>query len=121
MSSLSELQTYENLKGDLSHNLTKEHCEKLAMCFNLTPAENDSIQKDEEPGKLLVKILDEREVIMPDKMIRMYEGLKAIRLNKVARLVLEYIDTPQAKKEREIEIVQDHKTKVCISSNLLSI
>lgn len=82
--------------------MDKQHCENLAMCFNLSPAENEMIIKDAEPGKILLKILDEREIIMPDKLIILYEGLKVIHLNKVARLVLEYIDTRRSK-EQEYE------------------
>ncbi|PIK46640.1 hypothetical protein BSL78_16505 [Apostichopus japonicus] len=59
--------------------------------FELKPAENETIQTAAESGKMLMKILDERELIMPDRMIGMYQGLKAIHFNKVARLVLEYI------------------------------
>ncbi|PIK49534.1 hypothetical protein BSL78_13594 [Apostichopus japonicus] len=103
MSSLSGLRKYEQLRGDIAKLLDKEHCEKLGMLFPLEPAENDKIQRAAESGKMLMKILDERELIMPKRMIRLYEGLKAIHFNKVARLVLEYIDTSQEKNVKEEE------------------
>ncbi|PIK47603.1 hypothetical protein BSL78_15526 [Apostichopus japonicus] len=45
-------------------------------------------------------------------MIRLYEGLKAINFNKVARLVLEYIDTSQEKNGKEYEGEKDYKKMV---------
>ncbi|XP_071848957.1 uncharacterized protein [Apostichopus japonicus] len=61
---------------------------------------------------MLMKILDERELLMPDRMIGMYEGLKAIHLNKVARLVLEYIGTSHEKNGKENEGEKDDKKMV---------
>ncbi|PIK42834.1 hypothetical protein BSL78_20304 [Apostichopus japonicus] len=95
-----DLQEYQKLIREVSTRMDKQHCENLAMCFNLSPAENEMIIKDAEPGKILLKILDERELIMPDKLIILYEGLKVIHLNKVARLVLEYIDTRRSKEQK---------------------
>ncbi|PIK49272.1 hypothetical protein BSL78_13837 [Apostichopus japonicus] len=88
---LEDLHKYEKLRGDIAKLLDKQHCAKLGVFFELKPAENDTIQEAAESGKMLMKILDERELIMPERMIGMYEGLKAIHFNKVARLVLEYI------------------------------
>ncbi|XP_071813670.1 uncharacterized protein [Apostichopus japonicus] len=95
------LHKYEKLKGDIAKLLDKQHWAKLGMLFGLRPAENETIQEAAESGKMLMKILDERELIMPDRMIGMYEGLKAIHFDKVARLVLEYIDTSQEKNGKE--------------------
>ncbi|XP_071852535.1 uncharacterized protein [Apostichopus japonicus] len=106
------LRKYEQLRGDIAKLLDKEHCEKLGMLFPLEPAENDKIQRAAESGKMLMKILDERELIMPKRMIRLYEGLKAIHFNKVARLVLEYIDTSQEKNVKEEEGEEDDKRMV---------
>ncbi|PIK45445.1 hypothetical protein BSL78_17677 [Apostichopus japonicus] len=106
------LHKYEKLRGDIAKLLDKEHCEKLGMLFPLEPAENDKIQRAAESGKMLMKILDERELIMPEKMIRLYEGLKAIHFDKVARLVLEYIDTSQEKNVKEKEGEKDGKRMV---------
>ncbi|PIK60579.1 hypothetical protein BSL78_02515 [Apostichopus japonicus] len=69
--------------------------------FELTLAENETIQTAAESGKMLMKILDDRELIMPDRMIGMYEGLKATDFDEVARLVLEYIVTLQEKNGKE--------------------
>ncbi|PIK60546.1 hypothetical protein BSL78_02482 [Apostichopus japonicus] len=96
-----DLPKYEQLRGDIAKHLDKQHCEKLGVYFELKPAENETIQTAAESGKMLMKILDERELIMPDRMIGMYEGLKAIHFNKVARLVLEYTNKAQEKNERK--------------------
>ncbi|XP_071849587.1 uncharacterized protein [Apostichopus japonicus] len=110
-----DLTKYEQLRGDIIKHLEKQHCEKLGVYFKLTPAENETIQTAAESGKMLLKILDERELIMPDRMIGMYEGLKAIHFNKVARLVLECIDdTSQEKNEKESEGEKDKKKMVKI-------
>ncbi|XP_071852782.1 uncharacterized protein [Apostichopus japonicus] len=108
------LHKYEQLRGDIAKLLDKEHCEKLGMLFALKPAENEKIQTSAEPGKMLMKILDERELIMPERMIGMYEGLKAIHFNKVARLVLDYIDTSHEKGGMENKDEQDDKKMVKI-------
>ncbi|PIK35992.1 hypothetical protein BSL78_27177 [Apostichopus japonicus] len=110
-----DLPKYEQLRGDIAKLLDKQHCEKLAVYFGLTPAENETIQTAAESGKMLMKILDERELIMPDRMIGMYEGLKAIHLNKVARLVLEYI----GKKSRETGSHFKNGTKVVSNFKIL--
>ncbi|XP_071814626.1 uncharacterized protein [Apostichopus japonicus] len=101
------LHKYEKLRGDIAKLLDKQHCSKLGVYFELKPAENETIQEAAESGKMLMKILDERELIMPDRMIGMYEGLKAIHFNKVARLVLEYIDTSQEKNGKGNEEEKD--------------
>ncbi|XP_071822148.1 uncharacterized protein [Apostichopus japonicus] len=104
-----DLDKYEKLKGDIAKLLNKQHCKQLGMVFGLKPAENETIQEAAESGKTLMKILDERELIMPDRMIGLYEGLKAIHYNKLARLVLEYIDTSQEKNGKENEREKDYK------------
>ncbi|XP_071849585.1 uncharacterized protein [Apostichopus japonicus] len=109
-----DLTKYEQLIGDIAKNLEKQHCEKLGVYFELTPVENESIQTAAESGRMLMKILDERELIMPDRMIRMYDGLKAIHFNKVARLVVEYIDTSQEKNKKESDGEKDKKKMVKI-------
>ncbi|PIK57137.1 putative NACHT, LRR and PYD domains-containing protein 10-like [Apostichopus japonicus] len=112
MSSLSGLHKYEKLRGDIAKLLDKQHCLKLGIWFRLKPAENETIQEAAESGEMLMKILDERELIMPERMIRLYEGLKAIHFNKVARLVLEYIDTSQEKNGKENEGGKDDNKMV---------
>ncbi|XP_071815175.1 uncharacterized protein [Apostichopus japonicus] len=97
------LHKYKKLRGDVAKLLDKQHCAKLSVYFELKPAENETIQEAAESGKMLMKILDERELIMPDRMIGMYEGLKAIHFNKLATLVLKYIDTSQEKNGKENE------------------
>ncbi|XP_071849793.1 uncharacterized protein [Apostichopus japonicus] len=109
-----DLTKYEQLRGDIAKHLEKQHCQKLGVYFKLKPAENETIQTAAESGKMLMKILDERELIMPDRMIGMFQGLKAIHFNKVARLVLEYIDTSQEKNEKENEGEKDKKKMVKI-------
>ncbi|XP_071849138.1 uncharacterized protein [Apostichopus japonicus] len=104
-----DLPKYEQLRGDIAKHLEKQHCLKLGVYFKLTPVENETIQTAAESGKMLMKILDERELIMPDRMIRLYEGLKAIDFDKVARLVLEYIDALQEKNGKENEGEKDDK------------
>ncbi|PIK47608.1 hypothetical protein BSL78_15531 [Apostichopus japonicus] len=93
--------------------LDKQHCEQLGMFFGLTPAEKEKIQEAAKSGEILMKILDERELIMPDRMIGLYEGLKAIHFNKVATQVLKYIDTSQKKNGKEKEGAKDDKKIVC--------
>ncbi|PIK39045.1 hypothetical protein BSL78_24113 [Apostichopus japonicus] len=110
-----DLPKYEQLRGDIAKHLEKQHCDKLGVYFELTPVENETIQTAAESGKMLLKILDERELIMPDRMIGMYEGLKAIHFNKVARLVLEYIGTSHEKNGKENEGEKDKKKMVKIS------
>ncbi|XP_071848218.1 uncharacterized protein [Apostichopus japonicus] len=110
----TDLHKYEKLRRDIAKLLDKQHCQKLGMYFELKPAENDTIQEAAESGTMLMKILDERELIMPDRMIGMYEGLKAIHFNKVARLVLEYIGISQEKNGGENEGVKDDKKMVKI-------
>ncbi|PIK58308.1 hypothetical protein BSL78_04814 [Apostichopus japonicus] len=100
------------MKGDIAKLLDKQHCAKLGVYFELKPAENETIQEAAESGKMLMKILDERELIMPDRMIGMYNGLKDIHFNKVARLVLEYIGTSQEKIGKENEGEKDDKKMV---------
>ncbi|XP_071822145.1 uncharacterized protein [Apostichopus japonicus] len=107
-----DLQMYEKLKGDIAKFLDKQHCKTLGMFFGLKPAENETIQEAAESGKKLMKILDERELIMPDRMIGLYEGLKAIHFNKLARLVLEYIDMSHEKNGKENEEEKDDKKMV---------
>ncbi|XP_071822150.1 uncharacterized protein [Apostichopus japonicus] len=107
-----DLQKYEKLKGDIAKLLDKQHCQKLGMVFELNPAENETIQEAAESGKILMKILDERVLIMPGRLIGLYEGLKAIHFNKVTRLVLEYIDTSQGKNGKENEGEKDDKKMV---------
>ncbi|PIK60299.1 hypothetical protein BSL78_02795 [Apostichopus japonicus] len=80
-----DLHKYEKLRGDIAKLLEKQHCLKLGVYFELMPVENETIQTAAESGKMLMKILDERELIMPDRMIGMYEGLKAIHFNKVGK------------------------------------
>ncbi|PIK58302.1 hypothetical protein BSL78_04808 [Apostichopus japonicus] len=109
-----DLPKYEQLRGDIAKHLEKQHCLKLGVYFKLTPVENETIQTAAESGKMLMKILDERELIMPDRMIRLYEGLKAIDFDKVARLVLEYIHTLQEKNGKENEGEKDKKKMVNI-------
>lgn len=72
--------------------LEKAHCRNLATYFELSPAEADRIENAAIPGEMLIKILDEREKIMPQKLIDLFQGLKACHLDKIARLVSEYID-----------------------------
>ncbi|XP_071848882.1 uncharacterized protein [Apostichopus japonicus] len=107
-----DLHKYEKLRGDIAKLLDKQHCKKLGVYFELKPAENETIQTAAESGKMLMKILDERELITPDRMIGMYEGLKAIQFNKVARLVLEYSGTSQEKNGKEKEREKDDKKNV---------
>ncbi|XP_071849579.1 uncharacterized protein [Apostichopus japonicus] len=110
-----DLPKYKQLRGDIAKHLDEQQCEKLGVYFELTPVENETIQTAAESGKMLIKILDERELIMPDRMIGMYEGLKAIHFNKVARLVLEYIDTSQEKNGKENKGEKDDKEMVTIT------
>ncbi|PIK47515.1 hypothetical protein BSL78_15603 [Apostichopus japonicus] len=109
-----DLHKYEKLKGDIAKLLDEQHCKQLGMFFGITPAENETIQGAAESGKMLMKILDERELIMPDRMIGLYEGLKAIHYNKLARLVLEYIDTSQEKDGKENEGEKNDKKMVIV-------
>ena len=51
-----------------------------------------------------MKILDEREKIMPRKVIHLFNGLKVCHLDKVARLVSEYISNTS----EETEVVQQN-------------
>ncbi|PIK55098.1 hypothetical protein BSL78_07993 [Apostichopus japonicus] len=104
-----DLDKYEERRGEIAKLLDKQHCEQLGMFFGLTPAEKETIQKTPESGEILMKILDERELIMPDRMIGLYEGLKAIHFNKVATKVLKYIDTSQKKNGKEKEGAKDDK------------
>ncbi|PIK41543.1 hypothetical protein BSL78_21607, partial [Apostichopus japonicus] len=107
-----DLDKYEKLKGDIAKLLDKQHCKQLGMVFGLTPAEKEKVQEAAESGKTLMKILDERELIMPNRMIRLHEGLKGIHFNKVARLVQEYINTSQEKNGKENEGEKDDKKMV---------
>ncbi|WP_411026871.1 hypothetical protein, partial [Salmonella sp. s55044] len=95
---------YEELKTDISRRLEHLHCEKLAVYFGLTPVETETILQDGEPGMMVLKILDERELIMPKKVLRLYEGLQASHLNKIARLVLEYTDQTTEKNIDRIQV-----------------
>ncbi|XP_071823333.1 uncharacterized protein [Apostichopus japonicus] len=104
-----DLDKYEELRGEIAELLDKQHCEQLGMFFGLTPAEKEKIQEAAKSGEILMKILDERELIMPDRMIGLYKGLKAIHFNKVATKVLKYIDTSQKKNGKEKEGVKDDK------------
>lgn len=61
---------------------------------------------------VLMKILDKREVILPDKMIALYEGLKATHLNKIGQFVLEHVDASQNNKMVKSRTVEVEK-KVC--------
>ncbi|XP_071822089.1 uncharacterized protein [Apostichopus japonicus] len=107
-----DLHKYDKLRGDIAKLLDQQHCKQLGTFFGLKPAEKETIQEAAESGEILMKILDERELIMPDRMIRLYEGLKAINFNKVARLVLEYIDTSHEKNGKEYEGEKDYKKMV---------
>ena len=49
---------------------------------------------------------------MPDKMIGLYEGLKASHLNKIGRHILDYIDATKKENKEETPIEQDDKKKV---------
>ncbi|KAJ8023683.1 hypothetical protein HOLleu_36187 [Holothuria leucospilota] len=83
---------YEGLKMTIASMLETLHCHKLATYFGLSPAETDMVQNDEYPGRMLMKILDEREKIMPQKMSYLFHGLKYCHLDKIARIVLQYIE-----------------------------
>ena len=102
------MQRYEELKLDIAAQLDKLHCQKLSMFFGLSPAETDRILQDEEPGKMLMTILDERELIMPKKMIDLYEGLKGSKLDKVARKIMEYTRTITKIDEQAAQEVSDN-------------
>ncbi|KAJ8023734.1 hypothetical protein HOLleu_36260 [Holothuria leucospilota] len=100
------LKPYNELKANISSMLGKYHCKKLATCFDLTPAELERVENDASPGRMLMEILDEREKIMPQKMFDLYQGLKVCHLDKIARLVFEYIEknsneTQQEKHKKE--------------------
>ncbi|KAJ8023737.1 UNC5C-like protein [Holothuria leucospilota] len=100
------LKPYGELKANISSMLEKHHCIQLATYFDLTPAEAERVQMDASPGMVLMKILDEREKIMPQKMRGLYLGLKVCHLDKIARLVFQYIEknsneTHQEKHENE--------------------
>ncbi|XP_071848885.1 uncharacterized protein [Apostichopus japonicus] len=110
-----DLHKYEKLRGDIAKLLDKQHCLKLGGYFELTLAENETIQTAAESGKMLMKILDDRELIMPDRMIGMYEGLKATDFDEVARLVLEYIGTLQEKNGKENKEEKDDMKMVNIA------
>ncbi|KAJ8023841.1 Serine/threonine-protein kinase MRCK alpha [Holothuria leucospilota] len=86
------LKPYDELKANISSMLENYHCIQLATYFDLTPAEAERVKIDASPGRMLMKILDEREMIMPRKMFGLYQGLKLCHLDKIARLVFEYID-----------------------------
>ncbi|KAJ8023733.1 Netrin receptor UNC5B-b [Holothuria leucospilota] len=86
------LKPYDELKANISTMLENYHCIQLATCFDLTPAETERVKVDASPGRILMKILDEREKIMPQKMFGLYQGLKVCHLDKIARLVFEYIE-----------------------------
>ncbi|KAJ8023730.1 hypothetical protein HOLleu_36252 [Holothuria leucospilota] len=100
------LKPYGELKANISSMLEKHHCIQLATYFDLTPAEAERVQLDASPGRILMKILDERENIMPQKMGGLYQGLKVCQLDKIVRLVFQYIEknsneTHQEKHENE--------------------
>ncbi|XP_071822085.1 uncharacterized protein [Apostichopus japonicus] len=107
-----DIEKYEELRGEIAKLLDKQHCEQLGMFFGLIPAEKEKIQEAAKSGEILMKILDERELIMPDRMIGLYGGLKAIHFNKVATKVLKYIDTSQKKNGKEKEGAKDDKKVV---------
>ncbi|KAJ8019384.1 hypothetical protein HOLleu_42064 [Holothuria leucospilota] len=86
------LKPYHELKAKISSMLENYHCIQLATYFDLTPAEEERVKTDASPGRILMKILDEREMIMPRKMFGLYQGLKVCHLDKIARLVFEYIE-----------------------------
>ncbi|KAJ8023757.1 Netrin receptor UNC5B-b [Holothuria leucospilota] len=86
------LKPYYELKANISSMLENYHCIQLATYFDLTPAEAERVKTDASPGRTLMKILDEREKIMPQKMFGLYQGLKVCHLDKIARLVFEYIE-----------------------------
>lgn len=90
----------------MSQPLTKHHCEKLAVFFNLTPAERDRILNDAKPGEALIETLDERELVTPCKMIGLYEGLKASHLDKIGSHVMNYIEA-----SRKAKVVKNVKTQ----------
>ncbi|XP_071822093.1 uncharacterized protein [Apostichopus japonicus] len=114
-----DLDRYEELRREIAKLLDKQHCEQLGMFFGLTPAEKEKIQEAAESGEILMKILDERELIMPNRMIRLYEGLKAIHFNKLATQVLKYIDTSQKKNGKEKEGAKDDKKIVKVPEKQL--
>ncbi|KAJ8050541.1 NLR family CARD domain-containing protein 4 [Holothuria leucospilota] len=100
------LKPYEELKANISSMLENDHCISLATYFELTPAEAEKVKFDESPGSMLMKILDQREKIMPQKMFGLYRGLKVCHLDKIARSVFEYIaknsnETHQEKQNNE--------------------
>ncbi|KAJ8023918.1 hypothetical protein HOLleu_36492 [Holothuria leucospilota] len=97
----TDLKPYEELKANISSMLENYHCIQLATYFDLTPAETERVKIDASPGRILMKILDEREKIMPQKMFGLYQGLKVCHLNKIARRVFEYIERNSNETQQE--------------------
>ena len=65
---------------------------RLAVYFDLTPAEKDGIRQGEDhASSILLKMMEKREYIMPRRMIDFYNALIDIHQNKAASLVLKYI------------------------------
>ncbi|KAJ8023723.1 Netrin receptor UNC5B-a [Holothuria leucospilota] len=95
------LKPYNELKANVSSMLENLHCIQLATYFDLTPAETERVKMDTSPGRILMKILDEREKIMPQKMFGLYQGLKVCHLDKIARLVFEYIEKNSNETQQE--------------------
>ncbi|KAJ8019381.1 Netrin receptor UNC5B-a [Holothuria leucospilota] len=95
------LEPYDELKANISSMLENYHCIQLATYFDLTPAEAERVKIDASPGRVLMKILDEREKIMPQKMLGLYQGLKVCHLDKIARLVFEYIEKNSNETQQE--------------------
>lgn len=91
--------------------LETPHCHRLATYFELSPAETDMVQNDEYPGRMLMKILDEREKIMPQKMSYLFHGLKYCHLEKIARIVLQYIEEHSGQTLDEKNHTSDTKTE----------
>lgn len=101
------------MKEILAKLLEREHCETLATFFGLTPADRDTVLNDPKPGMSLVKILNEREIIMPNKVFGLYQGLKASHLDKIEHHVLQYIDESQKEKFNDSKRVPEDKKEVC--------
>ncbi|KAJ8023784.1 hypothetical protein HOLleu_36322 [Holothuria leucospilota] len=97
----TDLKPYDELKANISSMLENYHCFQLATYFDLTPAEAERVKIDASPGSILMKILDEREMIMPQKMFGLYQGLKVCHLDKIARLVFEYIEKNSNETQQE--------------------
>ena len=74
------LKPYNEPKANISSMLENHHCIQLATYFDLTPAEAERVTIDVSPGRMLMKILDEREKIMPWKMFGLLNSSQITRL-----------------------------------------